>query len=146
MKSVITIGRQYGSDGRAIGKKIAEDLNIPFYDKEILARAAKETGFSEEIIKENDEKKTSSFLYSLVMDSNFFGINPGFAAGPDNLPLSQKIFIAQCNTIKAIAAEGPCVIVGRCSDYVLEESTNLINIFIHVSFPQAADCSVPVAA
>ena len=72
MNTVITIGRQYGSDGRAIGEKLAKELNIPFYDKEILARASKESGMCEEIFKENDEKKTSSFLFSLVMDSSFF--------------------------------------------------------------------------
>ena len=58
MNTVITIGRQYGSDGRAIGEKLAKELNIPFYDKEILARASKESGMCEEIFKENDEKKT----------------------------------------------------------------------------------------
>ena len=131
MNTVITIGRQYGSDGRAIGEKLAKELNIPFYDKEILARASKESGMCEEIFKENDEKKTSSFLFSLVMDSSFFGYGTTFNPNGFEMPISQKIFLAQFDTIKNIAEEGPCVIVGRCADYVLEDYDNVVNVFIH---------------
>ncbi len=134
MNTVITIGRQFGSDGRAIGKKLSEDYGIPFYDKEILARASKESGMCEELFKDNDEKKSSSFLFSLAMDSSFLGYGASYTTGDVELPLSQKIFLAQFETIKNIAHEGPCVIVGRCADYVLEEETNVVNLFIHADF------------
>lgn len=134
MNSVITIGRQFGSDGRAIGEKLSEFYNIPFYDKDILARASKESGICEDLFKDNDEKKTSSFLFSLAMDSTFLGYGVGFGTGDVDMPLSQKIFLAQFDTIKNIAKEGPCVIVGRCADYVLEEEPNVIRVFIHADF------------
>ena len=134
MNSVITIGRQYGSDGRAIGEKLAKDYNIPFYDKDILARASKESGICEDLFKDNDEKKTSSFLFSLAMDSTFLGYGVGLGSGDVEMPLSQKIFLAQFDTIKNIAKEGPCVIVGRCADYVLEDEPNVIRVFIHAEF------------
>ena len=134
MNTVITIGRQFGSDGRAIGEKLSKDLNIPFYDKEILARASKESGLCEDLFKDNDEKKTGSFLFSLAMDSSFLGYGVGFSTGEVEMPLSQKIFLAQFDTIKNIAHEGPCVIVGRCADYVLEDEPNVVDVFIHADF------------
>ncbi len=134
MNTVITIGRQFGSDGRAIGKKLSEIYNIPFYDKEILARASKESGMCEELFMDNDEKKSSSFLFSLAMDSSFLGYGAGYSTGEVDMPLSQKIFLAQFDAIKSIAHEGPCVIVGRCADYVLEEEPNVVNVFIHADF------------
>ena len=136
MNSVITIGRQFGSDGRAIGEKLSKDYNIPFYDKEILVRASKESGLCEELFKDNDEKKTSSFLFSLAMDSSFLGYGAGFSTGEVEMPLSQKIFLAQFDTIKNIAHEGPCVIVGRCADYVLEDEPNLVSVFVHAPFEE----------
>ncbi len=134
MNTVITIGRQFGSDGRAIGERLAKDYNIPFYDKEILARASKESGMCEQLFKENDEKKGSSFLFSLVMDSSYLGYGMGFGSSEMDMPLSQKVFLAQFDAIKKIAEEGPCVIVGRCADYVLEEFDNVVDIFIHADF------------
>ncbi|MBR5337305.1 MAG: cytidylate kinase-like family protein [Lachnospiraceae bacterium] len=134
MNSVITIGRQFGSDGRAIGEKLSKEYGIPFYDKEILVRASKESGLCEELFKDNDEKKSGSFLFSLAMDSSFLGYGAGFSTGEVEMPLSQKIFLAQFDTIKNIAHEGPCIIVGRCADYVLEEEPNLVSVFIHASF------------
>lgn len=126
MKTIITIGRQYGSGGREIGKKVAEKLGIPFYDKELLARAAKESGFSEEMIRNHDERPNSSFLYNVAMD------NFGLAISHTNadLPIGQKVFLAQFDAVKAIAGEGACVIVGRCADYALRELDHTLNIFI----------------
>ena len=120
-KSIITIGRQYGSGGREIGKKLADQLGIPFYDNELLDIAAKKSGICEELFQTNDEKPTSSLLYSLVMGSY----------GGNSLPFNHKIFLAQFDAIRSIADEGPCVIIGRCGDYALEDYPNLINIFIH---------------
>lgn len=126
-KTIITLGRQFGSGGRAVGKKLAEDLGIPYYDKEILSRAAKESGICESLFENHDEKPTNSFLYSLVMDT----YSAGYAAMGMEMPMSQKVFLAQFDAIKKIAEEGPCVIVGRCADYALEELDNVVSVFVH---------------
>jgi len=128
MKTVITIGRQFGSGGREIGEKLAKAYDIGYYDRELLARAAKESGFCEEILMNHDEKPTNSFLYNLVIDTYSFGYNSSSFV---DMPISQKVFLAQFDTIKKIAEEGPCVIVGRCADYALEGRDNVINLFIY---------------
>ena len=127
MNTIITVGRQYGSGGREIAKMVAEKYGIPYYDKELLTRAAKESGFCEEMLASHDERPTNSFLYNLVMDTYSFGYNSSFV----DVPISQKIFLAQFDTIKKIASEGPCVIVGRCADYALSEFENCVHVFIH---------------
>jgi cytidylate kinase len=128
MNTVITIGRQFGSGGREIGEKVAEYFGITCYDKELLSRAAKESGFCEEMIENHDERPTNSFLYNLVMDTYSFGYN---ASSFVDMPISHKVFLAQFDTIKKVADEGPCVIVGRCADYALAEYENVLNIFIY---------------
>ena len=128
MNTVITIGRQFGSGGREIGEKLAEHYGIKCYDKELLSRAAKESGFCEEMIQNHDERPTNSFLYNLVMDTYSFGYN---ASSFVDMPISQKVFLAQFDTIKKIAKEGPCVIVGRCADYALADMENVLNLFIY---------------
>ncbi|MDO4513283.1 MAG: cytidylate kinase-like family protein [Lachnospiraceae bacterium] len=130
MNTIITIGRQFGSQGREIGEKIAKHFNIPCYDKELLSRAAKESGFCEEMIQNHDERPTNSFLYNLVMDTYSFGYN---ASSFIDMPISHKVFLAQFDTIKKIADEGPCVIVGRCADYALSEYKNCVNLFIYAN-------------
>lgn len=128
---VITIGREFGSGGREIGKKVADRLGIKFYDKELLQEAAKESGFCREIFENQDEKPTNSFLYSLVMDT--YSIN-GYSSAPFlDMPLNHKVFLAQFETIKKIAEKESCVIVGRCADYALAENPNCINVFIHAN-------------
>ena len=127
MNTVITIGRQFGSGGREIGEILASHFDIPYYDKELINRVAKDSGFCQEIIENNDERPTSSFLYNLVMDTYSFGYNSSSFV---DMPISHKIFIAQFDTIKKIADEGPCVIVGRCADYALTERDNVLNVFI----------------
>ncbi|MDE6606922.1 MAG: cytidylate kinase-like family protein [Lachnospiraceae bacterium] len=128
MNTIITIGRQFGSAGREIGEKVAEYFNIPCYDKELLTRAAKESGFCEEMIQNHDERPTNSFLYNLVMDTYSFGYN---ASSFVDMPISHKVFLAQFDTIKKMASEGPCIIVGRCADYALSEFKNSIHLFIY---------------
>ncbi len=128
MNTIITIGRQFGSGGHEIGEKLAKKLNIPFYDKELLTRAAKESGFCEEMLETHDERPTNSFLYNLVMDTYSFGYNSSSFV---DMPISHKVFLAQFDTIKRIASEGACVIVGRCADYALAEYQNCVHIFIH---------------
>ena len=125
---IITIGRQYGSGGHEIGENIAKAYDIPCYDKELLARAAKESGFCEEMIKNHDERPTNSFLYNLVMDTYSMGYSTGAYV---DMPIGQRVFLAQFDTIKEVAKEGSCVIVGRCADYALSECANCINIFIY---------------
>ena len=132
MNTIITIGRQYGSAGREIGSLVAKECNIPYYDKELLTRAAKESGFCEEMLELHDERPTSSFLYNLVMDTYSFGYN---ASSFGEMPISHKIFLAQFDTIKKIASEGPCVIVGRCADYALADYQNVLNVFIYGDEP-----------
>ena len=128
MNTIITIGRQFGSGGREIGEKVAKHFDIPYYDKELLTRVAKESGFCEEMIKNHDERPTNSFLYNLVMDTYSFGYN---ASSFMDMPISHKVFLAQFDTIKKIASEGPCVIVGRCADYALHDFKNCIHLFIY---------------
>lgn len=128
MNTIITIGRQFGSAGREIGEKVAASFNIKCYDKELLSRAAKESGLCEEILENHDERPTNSFLYNLVMDTYSFGYNTSHFV---DMPISHKVFLAQFDAIKQIAKEGPCVIVGRCADYALQDFDNCINIFIY---------------
>ena len=126
--TIITIGRQYGSAGREIGYKVAEDLGIKLYDKEMLDRAAKESGLCQELFETHDEKPTNSFLYSLVMDTYSLGYSSG---GYTEMPINHKVFLAQFDAIKKIADEGPCILVGRCADYALEDYPNVLSVFIH---------------
>ena len=128
MNTIITIGRQYGSGGREIGKILSERYQIKYFDKELLSRAAKESGFCEEMLKNHDERPTNSFLYNLVMDTYSFGYN---SASFVDMPISHKVFLAQFDTIKKIAKEEPCVIIGRCADYALSEFKNCLNLFIY---------------
>lgn len=130
MNKIITIGRQYGSGGREIGQKLADTYGIPFYDNELITRAAKESGFAEETFARAEDKATNSLLYSLAMGINVYGNQDfGFAG----LSLDDRIFLAQSDVIRKVAEEGPCVIVGRCADYVLKEWQNVFNIFIQAS-------------
>ena len=101
-----------------MAQRVADSLHIPFYDKAVIDLAAKETGLSEEFIRQAEQKKTSSFLYNLYMSAH-------------NLPVTDQVFIAESEVIRKVAGEGPCVIVGRCADYVLRERKDLLSVFIH---------------
>ena len=124
---VITIGRECGSSGRLIGQKLAASLGVKCYDKELLALAAKNSGLCEELFKTHDEKPTSSFLYSLVMDTYSMGYN---TSAYMDMPINHKIFLAQFDTIKKLADEESCVIVGRCADSALADYPNMVSVFI----------------
>ena len=133
---IYTIGREFGSGGKDIGLALAERLGVKCYDKELLAEAAKESGFCAEIFENHDERPTSSFLYSLVMDTYSFG---GYSTAPFlDMPLNHKVFLAQFDTIKKIAEKESCVIVGRCADYALADNPNCMNIFIHADLDYRA--------
>ena len=116
-KFVITVSREYGSGGRLIGKKLADELGIGFYDGELLSLVAKESGYTEEFVRRNDQKKTQSLLYHLYIGSQI-------------LPASDMIFIAQSRVIKDLYNKESCVIVGRCADYVLRGYQNVSNVFV----------------
>ena len=133
MKKIITISRQYGSGGREIGQKLAEHYHIPFYDNEIITRAAKESGFAEETFARAEDKATNSLLYSLAMGINVYG-NQDF--GFSGLSLDDRIFLAQSDVIRKVAEEGPCIIVGRCADYALEDNPYAVSVFIKASLDE----------
>ena len=124
MSFVITIGREYGSGGRYIAQELAKRLNVKFYDNDLLLEVAKASGFSHEFVKENDEKKEifwNGFISNGMMD-------------PINIySPSQNVSLATFEAIKKLADTESCVIVGRCSSYVLKERENVLNVFITAS-------------
>ncbi len=127
MNKIITISRQFGSGGREIGEKLAKKLGIAYYDNELITRAARESGFSEKAFENAEKKATNSLLYSIAMGVSAYGNQE---VGFTRLSLDDQLYLAQSNVIKNVAKEGPCVIVGRCADYVLKANENAVNIFI----------------
>jgi cytidylate kinase len=134
-KKIITIGRQFGSGGREIGEALAKRMGVPFYDKELLKEAARDSGICEEIFDNFDEKPTNSFLYSLVMDPYSLGFGSSV-----ELPLNHKVFLAAFDTIKNLAAkDGSCVFVGRCADYALRDVEGVLNVFLYADMDFRAE-------
>ena len=129
-QTIITVGRQYGSGGRYVAKLLAEELDIPFYDKELLAEASKDSGICTEVLENYDEKNTRGLLFSLISGVQTHGDSGTMYM---DMPLNHKIFLAQFDTIRRLADKGPCVIVGRCADYVLRDHENVLNVFIKAS-------------
>ena len=122
-KIIITIGRQYGSGGHAIGEQLSRLLKLPFYDKELIEKIAEETGFSQKFIEEYGEHApgTNVFSYSFLgRDAN-------------GISMQDKIWMQQRKLILDLAEKEPCVIVGRCADYILRNRTDCLNVFIHAS-------------
>lgn len=117
-KVIITIARQHGSGGRLIGQKLAEMLDIPFYDKELIFLTAKKTGFAEEFVREVEEKHNVSLLYGIYN-----------ASGAQNV--YDQAQTAQFNVIRELAEKGSCVIVGRAADCILKDNPNCVRVFIH---------------
>lgn len=125
---VITIGREYGSGGREIGEKVAEKLGIPWYDKELLAAAAKKSGFTEQIFQAHDETVHNSLLYALVT---------GIGSPPNGSlqPLPVRLYLEQFNTIRELASQEDCLFIGRCADYALRDRPRVVNVFVHAPLP-----------
>lgn len=123
---IITIARQFGSGGREIGEELAKALGIKCYDKELISLAARESGVDPKVFNSVDEKATNSLLYSLSMGLYSFGNS----YSGDSLPVNDRLYLLQHKIIKQIASEGPCVIVGRCADYVLRDKKNIVRLFI----------------
>lgn len=127
-RSIIAIGRQFGSGGREIGEKLAKELDVPFYDKELIALAGQRSGIDKSLLEDVDENATNSMLYSLVAGS--YTPPNGFTAFPEE-SMTDRLFATQCNVVRELAEEGSCVLVGRCCDYILRDNPNCVRIFIH---------------
>lgn len=126
--TVITIARQYGAAGRQTGEILAEMTGMPCYDRELITLAASKSGMNEDVVAEIDEKASSSLLYTLALGSVDY-TTPSIPAAY-NIPINDKLFIAQCSVIKELAAKSPCIIVGRCADYVLRDNPKCINVYL----------------
>ncbi|MBQ5799969.1 MAG: cytidylate kinase-like family protein [Oscillospiraceae bacterium] len=122
---VITVGRQYGSGGREIGTALANKLGIAYYDDLLLKEAAQRSGLCEDLFHSFDEHPRS-FLYSIAMDPYSLSMSHVTPRGS----IEQQVYLATYETIKNLADQGPCVLIGRCADYVLKDRTDVINLFI----------------
>ena len=138
MNTIITISRQYGSGGRFVGKLLAEELNIPFYDKEIIAMASEDSGFAQGFIKENEQKMKG--ISSFAFTASMWGGN--LVNNFENI--ESKIYACEADAIEKIAKNGPCVIVGRCADYVLKDKYKCLNVFIHADMPSRVERVIKV--
>ena len=125
---IINVGRQVGAGGQEIGRMLAQDFDAKFYDRELLNLAAKESGFSEKIFKQNDEKK--GFLKGLLNVQM-----PHLVGGNlyDSNFSQESLFQFQSDAIRKAASEGNCVFLGRCADYILRDFENVVNVFITAS-------------
>ena len=119
---IITIARQYGSGGRKIGELLAQRLGYQYYDREILTMAAEKSSIHPDVAKRFDEKPASSLLYTAYMAGG--GMD-------ENIPLNQKLAIAQFDAIRSLSESGNCIFVGRCADMVLQKRTDLLRLFLH---------------
>lgn len=132
-KFYINIGRELGSGGFEIGEKLAKQFAIPFYDKELISLASKESGICKEFFEKADE------IHSRKFSSGFFGLNFSsiFSDIATSSPIDNcELFRIQGDVIRQVAAEGSAVFVGRCADYILRDEPNCLNVFITASIPE----------
>ena len=127
---VISISREFGSGGRLIGKRLAAQLGIPCYDRTIIQKTAEKSGLSPDFIARAEERARSRFHLSITPN----GIGTP-AIAHQGVPVSHQAFFAQADVIRELADEGPCVIVGRCSDYVLGDRPECLKVFVHADLP-----------
>ena len=132
-KTIITISRQFGSGGRSVGRQIAEMLDIPFYDKELVDHIALESGFAPKFVEEHGEHSPGKSLLSYAFAST--GV-PGVMNG---LSTADFLWTIQCSAILQLADKGPCVIVGRNADYILKDRKDVLHIFIYADKDFRAD-------
>ncbi|MBD5217024.1 MAG: cytidylate kinase-like family protein [Bacteroidales bacterium] len=123
---IIVIGREFGAGGRKLGREIAHRLGIPYYDKELLSEAARRLGFKQEIFDLADERRPS--ILHALLNFNFNSPTAHFSTSSMN---AEDLYALQSRVIRQIAAQGPCVIVGRTADYILREHPNLVSVFVH---------------
>jgi len=132
-KNIITISREFGSGGRSIGRKVAEELGIPFYDKELVDQIAMESGFAPQYVEEHGEHSPGKSFFSYAFAHQ--GV-PGVMNG---LSTADFLWNIQCNVILQLADKGPCVIVGRNADYILKDRKDCLHVFIHADMDFRAD-------
>ena len=132
-KKIITISREFGSGGRTIGRKVAEKLGIPFYDKELVDQIAMESGFAPQFVEEHGEHSPGKSFFSYAFAHH--GV-PGVMNG---LSTADFLWNIQCNVILQLADKGPCVIVGRNADYILKDRKDCLHTFIHADMDFRAD-------
>ena len=130
---IVTISREFGSGGRTIGRKLAEELGVPCYDSELIGEIARESGFAEAYVRRAEESSPSGWAGSL------FSTNRAF--GPTN---EDYLWEVQRRVILELAEKGPCVIVGRCADYILRDRADCLTAFIHADLKFRADRIVRV--
>lgn len=119
---VIVISREYGSGGSEIGRLLAEQLGVPYYDKDFVDTAVKDSGLSTDFLEEEEQKFISSLLFNLATG--------GYRHSGDKA-MADQVFIAESNALKTVARQGPCVIVGRCADHILKDEFDVFSVFIH---------------
>ena len=115
---IITIAREHGSGGRVIAQKVGKELDIPVYDKTIIDIAAQESGLDPDFIQTLEKRRSPMFLYNLYLSKT-------------NVSIADQVYLAQAQVIETVAEEGPCIIVGRCGDYVLRKKKNLLRVFVY---------------
>lgn len=125
---VITISREYGSGGHKLGEMLAKELGIAFYDRELITFVASESNFSEEFISKNEQRMPGSLLYQMIMQDYEAPLDKSLSA-------DDALFVAQSRVIRRISSEEPCVIVGRCADYILKDRPNTVNVFLYADMP-----------
>lgn len=123
---VVTISREYGSGGHAIAEKLAHSLGVKLYDRKLIDQTAHELGFSTEYVAENEQNISTAKLWELIFTDKSIpsSMNPNH---------DDAIFVSQSRTIRELASEGPCVIVGRLANYILRDNPNVFNVFISSS-------------
>lgn len=126
---IVTLARQYGCGGRIVGKKLAEKLGYNYYDNDLIKMAAKTNGVDENYYRDADEKARSKFSSVFAYGSPTGGY---FMPMYSDLVVNDQLFYTQAAIIKEISLN-PCVIVGRCADYILRDKTNLVSIFLHAN-------------
>lgn len=126
---VITIGREFGSGGKYIGERLAEELNLKLYDKELLNKVAEESGMDLNVLEEMDEKQEQSFWYTFAMSL----YSQDSLETLSEIPSNEKIFIEQAKIIEDLAEKDDCIIIGRCSNVILRNKPNVLNVFVYSS-------------
>ena len=124
---IITISREFGSGGRTVGKRVAEKLGIPCYDAELVNKIAEESGYAKEYVEEQGEYTSCGWLSTILSDRS------------NGLTNQDRLWSIQSRVITELAEQGPCVIVGRCADYVLREKADCLTVFIHASLEKRAE-------
>ena len=137
-KKIITISREFGSGGRTIGHQVAEALGIPFYDKELVDQVALESGFAPKFVEEHGEHSPTGSIFSYAF------AHQGVHGVMNGLSTADFLWNIQCSVIQQLAEKGPCVIVGRCADYILRDRDDCLHTFIHAAKDKRAERIVRV--